>query len=181
VVDADGLSAFAGASDRLRAALTGRVAVLTPHLGEFRGLAPDLAAEAAVDPWGAAVAAADRLGATMLLKGVPTVVARPGRAPITVAAGNPGLATGGSGDTLSGFIAVFLAQGLEPEHAAALGAQVLGRAADLAALRKSARAMRPMDVVDAVPDLWRGWELAARAGAAVRPPVLHQLERPRLA
>ena len=179
VVDADALSAFAGAGDRLRGALAGRTAILTPHMGEFRGLAPDLATDAGVDPWGAAAAAGDRLGTTILLKGVPTVIARPGRPPITVAAGNPGLATGGSGDTLSGLIAVFLAQGLEPEHAAALGAQVLGRAADLAALRKSARAMRPMDVIDAVPDLWRGWDLAARAGVAARPPVLHQLERPR--
>lgn len=179
VVDADALSAFTGRGEALRDALAGRAAVLTPHLGEFRGLAPDLASEAAVDPWGAAHAAADRLGATLLLKGVPTVVARPGRTPLTVAAGNPGLATGGSGDTLSGFIATFLAQGLEPEQAAALGAQVLGRAADIAALRKSARAMRPMDVVDAVPDLWRGWALAAGAGANAQPPVLHQLDRPR--
>ena len=179
VVDADALSAFAGCADRLRDALHGRPAVLTPHLGEFRGLAPDLATDAAVDPWGAALGAAERLGATVLLKGVPTVVARPGRTSVTIAAGNPGLATGGSGDTLSGFIAVFLAQGLEPELAAALGAQVLGRAADIAALRKSARAMRPMDVVDAVPDLWRGWNLAFGAGTPVRPPILHQLERPR--
>jgi NAD(P)H-hydrate epimerase len=178
VVDADALSAFAGKSERLRDAVEGRAAVLTPHLGEFRGLAPDLATDASVDPWDAARRAADRLGATLLLKGVPTVVARPGRVPVTIAAGNPGLATGGSGDTLSGFIGVFLAQGLEPEHAAMLGAQVLGRAADIAALRKSARAMRPMDVVDAVSDLWRGWDLASRAGITVRPPVLHQLERP---
>jgi len=179
VVDADALSAFAGAADRLRDALADRVAVLTPHLGEFRGLAPDLATDAAIDPWSAAHHAAERLGSTLLLKGVPTVVARPGRVQITIAAGNPGLATGGSGDTLSGLIAVFLAQGLDPEQAAALGAQVLGRAADIAALRHSARAMRPSDVVAAIPDLWRGWELASRAGVAARPPVLHQLDRPR--
>jgi NAD(P)H-hydrate epimerase len=179
VVDADALSAFAGAADRLGAALADRTAVLTPHLGEFRGLAPDLATDAAVDPWSAATGAAERLGATLLLKGVPTVVARPGRVPVTVAAGNPGLATGGSGDALSGFIATFLAQGVEPDGAALLGAQVLGRAADLAALRHSARAVRPMDVVTAVADLWRGWDLAQRAGIAPRPPVLHALERPR--
>src|SRR5262245_40095341 len=112
VVDADALSAFAGSADRLRDALEGRSAVLTPHLGEFRGLAPDLATDASVDPWHAALRAAERLQTTLLLKGVPTVVARPGRIPVTIAAGNPGLATGGSGDTLSGFIAVFLAQGL---------------------------------------------------------------------
>ncbi len=179
VVDADALSAFSGGAERLAHAITGKPAVLTPHLGEFRGLAPDLATEAAVDPWGAAERAATRLGTTLLLKGVPTVVARAGRVPVSVAAGNPGLATGGSGDTLSGLIAVFLAQGLEPDSAALLGAQVLGRAADIAALRLSARAMRPMDVVAALPDLWRGWDLLARSGSVPRPPVLDQLDRPR--
>ena len=73
----------------------------------------------------------------------------------------------------------FLLPSLSLLWLALLGAQVLGRAADIAALRKSARAMRPMDVVDAVPDLWRGWDLASRAGIAARPPILHQLERPR--
>ncbi len=179
VMDADALSAFAGSADRLGPALANRSPVLTPHLGEFRGLVPDLATEAAVDPWSAARRAADRLGATVLLKGVPTVVARPGRVPVTVAAGNPGLATGGSGDTLSGFIATFLAQGVDPDAAALLGAHVLGRAADLAALRHSARAVRPIDVVSAVADLWRGWDLAQRAAALPRPPILHELERPR--
>ena len=179
VVDADALSAFAGNADALARAVAGKPVVLTPHLGEFRGLVPDLAAGAAVDPWHAAAAASERLGTTVLLKGVPTVIARSGAPPVTVASGNPGLATGGSGDTLSGLIATFLAQGLAPESAAALGAHVMGSAADLAALRQSARALRPMDVVESLPDLWRGWELAHRALAQVHPPILHQLDRPR--
>lgn len=177
VVDADALSGFSGRAEQLADAIRGRPVVLTPHLGEFRGLVPDLASLAAVDPWQAASSAADRLQTTVLLKGVPTVVARPGAPPVTVAAGNPGLATGGSGDTLSGLIATFLAQGLPAHSAAALGAQVMGSAADLAALRRSARALRPMDVVDALPDLWRGWRLAQRSPGPV-PPILHQLDRP---
>ena len=179
VVDADALSAFAGNADALARAVQGKSVVLTPHLGEFRGLAPDLAAGAAVDPWHAAIAASERLGTTVLLKGVPTVIARAGATPVTVASGNPGLATGGSGDTLSGLIATFLGQGLAPETAAPLGAHVMGAAADLAALRRSARALRPMDVVDALPDLWRGWELAHRSLSQVRPPIIHELDRPR--
>lgn len=179
VVDADALSAFAGNAEGLASAVQGKPVVLTPHLGEFRGLVPDLAAGAAVDPWQAAAAASERLGTTVLLKGVPTVIARAGAPPVTVASGNPGLATGGSGDTLSGLIATFLAQGLPPESAAALSAHVMGSAADLAALRRSARALRPMDVVDALPDLWRGWELAHRSLGQVRPPILHELDRPR--
>jgi NAD(P)H-hydrate epimerase len=179
VLDADALSAFAGRAELLAESVRGRPGVLTPHLGEFRGLAPDLAAGAAVDPWLAAASAAERFGAALLLKGVPTVVAHPGRAPVTVAAGNPGLATGGSGDTLSGLIGTFLAQQLDPTEAAALGAQVMGRAADLAALRVSARALRPMDVAAALPDLWRGWTVAERHPVPIRPPILHELERPR--
>jgi ADP-dependent NAD(P)H-hydrate dehydratase / NAD(P)H-hydrate epimerase len=106
------------------------------------------------------------------------VIARAGRAPLTVAAGNPGLATGGSGDVLSGLVGASLAQKLQPETAAALGAQALGRAADLAARRTAARTLRPMDVVAALPDLWREWELLRVAPPPPRPPVLFELPPP---
>jgi NAD(P)H-hydrate epimerase len=122
--------------------------------------------------------AAEQVGGVVLLKGVPTVVARAGAPTLAVAAGNPGLATGGSGDVLSGLIGTALAQGLAPETAAALGAQVLGRAADLAARRVSARSLRPMDVVAALPDLWREWDLLHRAPPPPRPPTLFELPRP---
>jgi NAD(P)H-hydrate epimerase len=179
VLDADALMAFSNTAPELKTLLVGRRAVLTPHLGEFRALFPAHAAMAEQDPWGAAGAAAKEAGAVVLLKGVPTVIAHPDGTLLTVAAGNPGLATGGSGDVLSGLIGAFLAAGLEPMHAAALGAQALGRAADLAARRTSARAMRPMDVVAALPDLWRAWDLRAGARPAPRAPVLAELERPK--
>lgn len=178
VLDADGLVAFQGAVDELRRLAKGRALVLTPHPGEFRTLFPELAAQREVDPWGAAEAAAAACECTILLKGVPTVIARPGQALLTVAAGNPGLATGGSGDVLSGLIAACLARGLAPEIAAALGAQILGRAADLAARRVSARSMRPMDVIAALPDLWREWELLRITPPLARPPVLADLPLP---
>jgi NAD(P)H-hydrate epimerase len=178
VLDADALTALQGDVPAIRRLTEGRTVILTPHLGEFRTLFPEHATEAAVDPWTAAAAAATASGAIVLLKGVPTVIASPGGAIWTVAAGNPGLATGGSGDTLSGLIATFLAQRMAPLEAAALAAQTLGRAADLAASRRSARGLRPMDVIDAVPDLWRGWKVAAAAVPSIRPPILHELERP---
>jgi NAD(P)H-hydrate epimerase len=178
VLDADALVAFQGAADQLRALAAERPIVLTPHPGEFRALFPELAPGRELDPWAAAVAAAESSGATVLLKGVPTVVARTDRAPLTVAAGNPGLATGGSGDVLSGLVATALAHGLAPEAAAALGAQALGRAADLAARRSGARTLRPMDVVAALPDLWREWELLRLAPPLPRPPVLLELAPP---
>lgn len=179
VLDADGLMAFAGAVPELTKLLVGRRAVLTPHLGEFRALFPAHASLAEQDPWGAAAAAAHESGAVVLLKGVPTVIASPEGTLLTVAAGNPGLATGGSGDVLSGLIGAALAAGVGPLHAAALGAQALGRAGDLAARRASARSMRPMDVVNALPDLWRAWDLRGAARPTPRAPVLVELERPR--
>jgi NAD(P)H-hydrate epimerase len=178
LLDADGLMAFAGHAERLTEPLAGRRALLTPHAGEFRALFPDLASRAAVDPWGAAEAASERLGVAVLLKGVPTVVAAPGHAPLTVAAGNPGLATGGSGDTLSGLSGTLASQGLEPQQAGAVAAFALGEAADLAARRVSARSMRPMDVLAALPDVWRRWDLVRRLPVPARLPVLHELPAP---
>src|SRR2546427_6818285 len=85
--------------------------VFTPHLGEFRAQFGDQLADAtANDRWAAVSKAAHTVKATVLLKGVPTVVADL-RGPIhVVASGNPGLATGGSGDLLAGFIGAFLAR-----------------------------------------------------------------------
>jgi NAD(P)H-hydrate epimerase len=179
LLDADALIALADSPDELAALTRARPIVLTPHRGEFRALFPDLAGIAELDPWRAAGAAAERSGATVLLKGVPTVIARAGRPTLTVAAGNPGLATGGSGDVLAGLVGTALAQAQEPEIAAALGAQALGRAADLAARRVTARALRPVDVVHALPDLWREWEALRLVPPSPRPPVLFELGRPR--
>jgi NAD(P)H-hydrate epimerase len=178
VLDADGLMAFAGQAERLRDALAGRRAVLTPHAGEFRALVPDLAAHLDVDPWGAAFAAAERLAALVLLKGVPTVAATPNGEIVTIAAGNPGLATGGSGDTLSGLIGGLAAGGIALPTAAHIAAVALGEAGDLAARRLTARSMRPMDVLAAMPDIWRRWHYLRTTPPRATPPVLHELPAP---
>ena len=190
LLDADALVVFAGQVDRLAGLLQGRRAILTPHAGEFRALFPELASRTTVDPWGAATAAAEQVGGAVLLKGVPTVVSpgtlrgRAGDSPrpvprtLTVAAGNPGLATGGSGDTLSGLTATLAAQGIEPALAGAAASFLAGEAADLAARRVSARSMRPMDVLAALPDVWRRLERIRRAPVPPRPPILHELAAP---
>ena len=178
VLDADGLVAFQGALPALRELAVGKPFVLTPHPGEFRSLFPQRAGSLDTDPWGAAEAAAADLGATVLLKGVPSVVAQPGTATRTIAAGNPGLATGGSGDILAGLCGALLGLGLDPDIAAALAAQALGRAGDLAARRVTARAMRPMDVIAALPDLWRAWSLLRASPPRPTPPILLELGRP---
>jgi ADP-dependent NAD(P)H-hydrate dehydratase / NAD(P)H-hydrate epimerase len=178
VLDADALVVFAGGVEELGRLAGARPIVLTPHPGEFRALFPELASVRELDPWAAAATAAEKVGATILLKGVPSVIASRKPPLLTVVAGNPGLATGGSGDVLSGLVGTALAQGLEAELAAAFGAQALGRAADLAARRHTARALRPMDVVQALPDLWREWEVLRLVKPAPRPPILLQQPRP---
>jgi ADP-dependent NAD(P)H-hydrate dehydratase / NAD(P)H-hydrate epimerase len=178
VLDADALNAFQGDAAALATLSRDRVVVLTPHPAEFRRLFPREAEGLELDPWQAAVSAAQASGATVLLKGVPSVIAEPGNAPLTIAAGNPGLATGGSGDILSGILGTMLAQGLEPGIAAATAAQILGRAADLAARRVTARGLRPMDVIAAFPDLWRSWTSLLAVGAVRRAPILTELDRP---
>jgi NAD(P)H-hydrate epimerase len=177
VLDADALFVFGGHLERLADALRGRRGILTPHAGEFRTLFPDLASRLSVDPWGAAAGAAERVGAVVLLKGVPTVVAGGDRI-FTAASGNPGLATGGSGDTLSGITATLAAQGIDPALAAAAASCLAGEAADLAARRVSARAMRPMDVLGALPDVWRRLDQVRRRPPPPRLPILHELPAP---
>jgi NAD(P)H-hydrate epimerase len=168
VVDADALHT----GDAFSAGRAPRV--LTPHPGEFRSAFPDLADRLTADRFAATQEAAERSRATVLLKGVPTVIASADAPSAVVAAGNPGLATGGSGDLLAGFIGAFLARGLAPPDAAALGALTLGRAADLAAPRTGVRSMRPADVIRALPEVWR----ALAAPPAPAPPVLLTLDPP---
>ncbi len=174
VVDADALVMLAGQLDALAELAAKRTLVLTPHPGEFSTLFPDLAEPLPHDPWTAARAAHMRVGATVLLKGVPTVIAAAIPALLTVAAGNPGLATGGSGDVLSGLIGGLLGHDRPGPVAAALGAQALGDAADLAAMEHGVRVMRPMDVIAALPRVWGGWH----DNAPMRIPELLELPRP---
>lgn len=169
IIDADALHAreclTAGSAPR----------VLTPHVGEFRAAFPDLTDALAEDRFAATEAAAAAARATVLLKGVPTIIAAAGAlGALVVAAGNPALATGGSGDLLSGFIGAYLARGLPPRQAGALGAHTLGRGAELAAPEHGVRSTRPADVLAALPELWRVLEQPQ----AVRPPVLLRLDPP---
>jgi len=160
--------------------------VFTPHLGEFRAAFPELAEEMTRDRFAVAEAAAEMFNAdptvlpsyrpTVLLKGVPTLIAQQGHPLRVVATGNPSLATGGSGDVLAGFIGAYLARGLGDRDAAALGAYTLGRGAELAATHHTARATRPADVLAALPDLWR--RLAR--GVSIDPPVLCEIPVPEM-
>lgn len=128
LVDADGLTLLAQHPELLtdRAAPT----VLTPHAGEFERLA---GREPGEDRVSAARALAAELGAVVLLKGHVTVIAAPDGPVYLNPAGGSWAATAGSGDVLSGIIGALLAAGLPPVEAAAAGAFVHTRAAELSA------------------------------------------------
>jgi hydroxyethylthiazole kinase-like uncharacterized protein yjeF len=165
VVDADGLTSFRDAPERLLKAIAGNGGgtVLTPHDGEFARLFPDLAPKAFApgDPAGAKPArartAAARSGAVVLLKGADTVIAAPdGRAAI-LANAPPDLATAGSGDVLAGLAGGLLARNLPAFEAAVAAAWIHGAAGRLAGVGLIAE-----DLPDLIRPVLAG--LAAAAG-----------------
>ena len=148
LLDADGLWAVAGhlAWVFAREAPT----VLTPHAGELARLLGRESAWVSAHRLGAVQAGADDAGAIVLLKGADTLVAAPGRGVLVSDHGNPGLATAGSGDVLTGIAAAFLAKGMEPQVAAAAAATAAGVAAGLAAQTHGTAGMIASDVVEAL-------------------------------
>ncbi|HEX7463844.1 MAG TPA: NAD(P)H-hydrate dehydratase [Actinomycetota bacterium] len=130
VVDADGLNAFVGHTDELGDRRS--PAVLTPHAGEFARLAGIDARDVGADRVGNARKLAAEVGATVLLKGSRTIVASPdGRARVNPT-GGPYLATGGTGDVLTGMIAGLMARGLSERDGATAAAFLHGIAGALA-------------------------------------------------
>ena len=127
LIDADGLNILAQNLELLNEA-TGPI-VLTPHPGEMSRL---IKRKFTMDEREAVARAfAEQYQVTLVLKGTRTLVTAPGQPTFINSTGNPGLSTGGSGDTLSGIIGALLAQGLVPLDAARLGVWLHGHAADL--------------------------------------------------
>jgi ADP-dependent NAD(P)H-hydrate dehydratase / NAD(P)H-hydrate epimerase len=131
VLDADAISVFAGKAHWMEKASC--PLILTPHPGECSALFGQPVETIQADRIKAAQSAADETKATIVLKGAQTVVAQPQGTAFINTTGNPGLATGGTGDVLAGMITALLAQGLDPVDAARLAVFVHGYTADAAA------------------------------------------------
>ena len=177
VVDADVFTVFAGAPQALGDLLQGRPAVATPHAAEAARLLGGSAAGVAADPYSSAALLASRIGAAVLLKGVPTVVATPDGGVWVVPRGTPALATGGSGDLLSGIVVTLLAQMTDAAQAAVCGAWVHGRAAELAGAGRPIRGVTLTDIMQALAGVWNAEEPALGPGVLAYLPAVGEAPR----
>jgi hydroxyethylthiazole kinase-like uncharacterized protein yjeF len=151
VLDADGLNIASEKTSVLRRCKGKRL--LTPHPGEMKRLfASDQESRAKT-----ATKFCDRFPVTLLLKGSRTIVAERGRPLSYNTTGNPGMATGGMGDILTGVCAGLLGQGLSPYDAARIGAWLCGRAAEIAIFNgnQSEQSLLPRDIVDHLGDAFK--------------------------
>jgi len=154
VIDADGLNALAGHLDILKQ--TKILKVLTPHPGEMARLMGGTQKMVENDRRNVAKEFARKYRCTLLLKGHHTVVVSERGQTYTNKTGNPGMATAGSGDVLTGIIAAFLGQGMDGFMAAQYGAYLHGKAGDLAAQSKTRIAMIASDIIEYIPNALRG-------------------------
>lgn len=152
VIDADGLNALRGKTTllkRLKAAV-----VLTPHAGEFVRLFSGRLSNSDVQRKKRAEETAKEYGVVLVLKGHHTVVASP-RQTYVNKTGNPGMATGGSGDVLTGIISAILAQGATAFEAACFGVYLHGLAGDLAKKDKGEFALIAGDIIERIPQAFK--------------------------
>jgi hydroxyethylthiazole kinase-like uncharacterized protein yjeF len=156
VLDADGLNALGTHTEILknREAPT----ILTPHPGELGRLLGRDAKSLDHDRASVAGKVAGEIGAVLVFKGAPTVVGIPDGRTYVNPTGNPGMASAGMGDVLTGIIAGLYAQGMSAEDAAVAGVYIHGLAGDLAAERWGMRGVLAMDLVELTG------QAAARAG-----------------
>jgi NAD(P)H-hydrate epimerase len=122
--------------------------ILTPHHGEMHKLLSSFATKSN-DPIQAYV---NHKKATLVLKGAPTFIFHENEIPIIVARGDPGMATAGSGDVLTGMLAAMLAQGLEPQTAACVAVALHGIAGEIAAAHLTSHCVTASKIMEFLPD-----------------------------
>ncbi len=155
VIDADGLRAFH--RNHLDFSALNCPFIITPHWGEWCTLTGVLMAELR-DEFPQAVASfMDQFPGVLVLKDAPTVTCYQNAAVVNPT-GNPGLATGGTGDVLTGMIATFLAQGIDPFKAAQVAVYLHGKAADVVAASQSQRGLLASDLLNALPTILQPYD-----------------------
>lgn len=149
VIDADALNGLAGQTDilkKLRAP-----AVLTPHPGEMARLIASTPEAVQADRLASASEWVGRYPVTLVLKGARTIVAYPNGTINVNSTGNPGMASAGTGDALTGMIAGLIAQGYDPQGAALLGVYLHGLAGDMAAAELGPIGLMASDLLARIP------------------------------
>lgn len=156
VLDADGINVATDCIDIIRK--RGSDTVITPHPGEAARLLKCTAAQIQSARSAAARELAEMTQAVTLLKGQNTLIAVPHGDMYVCQKGNSGMATGGSGDVLSGIITALLCEGLSAEQAAVCGAFIHACAGDIAANKFSQTAMCAGDIINALPECFLNFE-----------------------
>jgi ADP-dependent NAD(P)H-hydrate dehydratase / NAD(P)H-hydrate epimerase len=169
VIDADALNLFEGDLPALRDHLRGRKSVITPHVAEFARLARTDVKTVLAERFDIGRALASDLGATVLLKGTPSIIFAPDGERLVSARGTAALGTGGSGDVLAGIVGTLLAQTEDPTIAAGCAAWIHGRAAELC---DYVRGTTLDDVLYALPRAWNEAELPAKSPVLARLPAV---------
>ena len=150
VLDADALNIISRSRYLMEYIPAG--SILTPHPGELRRLTGDFRdPEDMIDK---AIGLATENNITVVVKGAPTVTVSPAGTLFVNTTGNPGMATGGSGDVLTGMVLALLAQGYNHDEAAFIAVYIHGLAGDIAARRLSMTAMTSADIADSLPAAW---------------------------
>ncbi len=175
VLDADGLNAFSSAGELPHAGTQGSeaAAVLTPHPGEMARLLGLSVAEVQAGRLHAATHLADRTGCIVVLKGHRTLIAAPGGQVFVNTTGNPGMATGGAGDVLTGMIAGLLAQrrafsGVSPLTIVAAAVLLHGAAGDEAAAAEGELPLVATDITQMIGRALRQLRAAAAPSCLLR-------------
>lgn len=153
VLDADGLNCLTGATDILKNVTC--PLIITPHPGEIARLIGCTVNAIQADRQSAVKLALEKFNAVVVLKGAGTIVAQKETVPQINMTGNPGMASAGMGDVLSGIIAGLLAQGLSTWDASRLGVFIHGTAGDYAAWRTCQQTIVASDVIIALPEAFR--------------------------
>lgn len=156
IIDADGINVISDNINILKEAQS--KIILTPHPKEMSRLTGMQIKKIQQDRINIAKNFSNEYKVTLILKGENTVISSPNQIPMINRTGNPGMATGGSGDVLAGVVASLVSQGYSTVNSALLGTYIHGLAGDIAASKYSETSMLPSDIIDCLGDVFKQLE-----------------------